>query len=176
MGPMHEAPKLAFYDVISEANINAENWLMTVVNGDHAGEKAMMSAGEFAWFGDEDGFIKAHAEELKTVTDSGIVQVDEAKIYAELLGGEKHIVICGAGHVSMPIISIGKMMGCSVTVIDDRLKFANDAIAQGADEVLVLSHRADNRNVYAAGAMQAARFIAGVDHPGLYGMEDLLQI
>lgn len=46
----------------------------------------------------------------------------------------------------------------------------------GADEVLVLSHRADSRNVYAAGAMQAARFIAGVDHPGLYGMEDLLQI
>ena len=46
----------------------------------------------------------------------------------------------------------------------------------GADEVLTLSHRADSRKVYAAGAMQAARFIANVNRPGLYGMEDLLQI
>ena len=124
-----------FYEAISEANMNAETWLITVADGDFAGEKAMISSGEIVWKSDENGFAKAHEEELKTVSESGLSTVDGCRVYSELLGNEKKIVVCGAGHVSMPIISIGKMMGMHVTVIDDRLKFANNAIAQGADEV-----------------------------------------
>ena len=144
MGPMYEGPGLNFYDVISEANINAENWLMTVVDGEHAGEKAMLSAGVFVWLSDEEGLIKANEDALKEAVLSeksgirgggGLTEIGGAGVYAELLGREKEIVVCGAGHVSMQIISIAKMMGCRVTAIDDRLKFANDAIAQGADEV-----------------------------------------
>lgn len=44
----------------------------------------------------------------------------------------------------------------------------------GPDEVLELTHRADSRAVYAAGAIRAAHFIASVEHPGLYGMEDII--
>lgn len=44
----------------------------------------------------------------------------------------------------------------------------------GLDEVLELSHRADSREVYAAGAVRAARFLAEVNSPGLYGMDDML--
>lgn len=132
---MNDGPKLNFYDVISEANINSESWLMTVADGDHAGEKALKSAGELTWVSDEDGFIRAHEADVKAISESGLAEIDGVRVYAEHLGSEKEIVICGAGHVSMPIISIGKMMGCRVTVIDDRLKFANNAIAQGADEV-----------------------------------------
>lgn len=44
----------------------------------------------------------------------------------------------------------------------------------GQDEVLELSHRADSREVYAAGAIRAARFLSGIGKPGLYGMEHLL--
>jgi len=135
MGVMYEGPKLNFYDVISEANINAETWLITVSDGEYAGEKAVISAGEVVWKSNDDGFVAAHADEIGDVEDSGLKTIDGCRVYAELLGNEKKIVICGAGHVSMPIISIGKMMGCHVTVIDDRLKFANNAIAQGADEV-----------------------------------------
>lgn len=45
----------------------------------------------------------------------------------------------------------------------------------GPDEVLELSHRADSREVYAAGAVRAAHFISSVNCPGLYGMEALLK-
>ena len=135
MGVMYEGPKLNFYDVISEANINAETWLITVADGDNAGEKAVMSAGELVWKSSEDGFVKAHEEMIRDVTESGLRTIDGCSVYSELLGNEKKIVICGAGHVSMPIISMGKRMGCHVTVIDDRLKFVNNAIAEGADEV-----------------------------------------
>lgn len=44
----------------------------------------------------------------------------------------------------------------------------------GQDEVLELTHRADSREVYAAGALRAARFLAEINAPGLYGMDDLL--
>ncbi len=136
MGEMNSKTDTSFYEVISEVNINAENRLLTVIDGEHAGEKGLISSGEFSWFSDEDGFMTAHANKLKNIEDNGLTEIDGMSVYSELLGGEKHIIICGAGHVSMPVISIGKMIGCRVTVIEDRLQFANNAIAQGADEVI----------------------------------------
>lgn len=43
----------------------------------------------------------------------------------------------------------------------------------GDDETLLLIHSAQNRAIYARGALRAAKFIA-VQKPGLYGMHDLL--
>lgn len=44
----------------------------------------------------------------------------------------------------------------------------------GDDEVLKLTHEASSRDVYAAGAIRAARFLTSVGQPGLYEMKDLL--
>lgn len=125
-----------FYEVINEADFNSETRLFTVADGDFAGEKALIVSGDIAWQSDPAGFISTHREALSAVKSNGVFTVDGTRVFAELLGREKHIVVCGAGHVSMPIISIGKMIGCRVTVIDDRLTFVNNAIAQGADEVI----------------------------------------
>lgn len=43
----------------------------------------------------------------------------------------------------------------------------------GNDEVLTISHRGLNRNLYAQGAIKAAKWIVG-KAPGLYSMEDVL--
>lgn len=45
----------------------------------------------------------------------------------------------------------------------------------GQNEILELTHRADSREVYAAGAIRAARFLTKVNRPGLYGMEQMLK-
>ena len=127
---------MKFYEVISGTNINAETWLLTAVDGDRAGEKALVSSGSVIWKSDEQGFFAAHAEEAATACESGMSVMDGVSVYSELLGKDKKLVVCGAGHVSMQIISIGKMIGFHVTVIDDRLQFANNAIEQGADEVI----------------------------------------
>ena len=42
------------------------------------------------------------------------------------------------------------------------------------DEVIELRHSAQSREVFAAGAVKAARFLAGVEKPGLYSMADLV--
>ena len=125
---------MSFYDVISELNINLENRMFTVCEGENAGEKMIVSAGEPAWMSDEDGFFSLHASEALSAKDGSLTLIEGQRIFAELLGNEKKMVICGAGHVSMPVIEIAKMLGFRVTAIDDREQFVQNALDHGADE------------------------------------------
>nr|WP_314446452.1 4-hydroxy-tetrahydrodipicolinate reductase [uncultured Sphingomonas sp.] len=54
------------------------------------------------------------------------------------------------------------------TVVGD-----HDVIFAGKEERVVLSHRAENRMIFARGALVAARFLAD-QSPGLYGMRDVV--
>jgi 4-hydroxy-tetrahydrodipicolinate reductase len=49
----------------------------------------------------------------------------------------------------------------------------HDVLFLGPDERLVLSHRAENRMIFARGALAAARFLVGKP-PGLYSMRDVI--
>jgi 4-hydroxy-tetrahydrodipicolinate reductase len=49
----------------------------------------------------------------------------------------------------------------------------HDVMFLGPDERLVLSHRAENRMIFARGALAAARFLVG-NPPGLYSMRDVI--
>ena len=49
----------------------------------------------------------------------------------------------------------------------------HDVIFAGMDEVITISHRAYSRNVFAKGAVQAAKFLAGKE-AGLYDMSDVI--
>lgn len=122
------------YDVIRELNINLENRLFIVCEGEHAGEKMIVTAGEPVWMSDKDGFFSLHAEEAIGAEDGCLAEIAGERVFAELLGNEKKMVICGAGHVSMPVIQIAKMMGFRVTAIDDRMQFVQNALDHGADE------------------------------------------
>lgn len=50
----------------------------------------------------------------------------------------------------------------------------HEVIISTGNETLKLIHEADNRALFADGAMKAAEFIARQTKPGLYGMEDIL--
>ncbi len=47
-------------------------------------------------------------------------------------------------------------------------------IFAGRDEVIELSHHAASREVFASGAVRAAKFLTGVQAPGLYDMSYLI--
>jgi 4-hydroxy-tetrahydrodipicolinate reductase len=51
----------------------------------------------------------------------------------------------------------------------------HEVIFAGLDEVIELRHTAASRDVFAVGAVRAARFIVGRDAPGLYDMSDVLK-
>ena len=49
----------------------------------------------------------------------------------------------------------------------------HEVLFAGFNETLSLSHSAESREVFASGALSAARYIAGRE-PGLYSMDDLV--
>jgi len=50
----------------------------------------------------------------------------------------------------------------------------HEVIFAGRDEVVELKHTAMSREVFASGALRAARFLANTGKPGLYSMDDLV--
>ena len=66
----------------------------------------------------------------------GLTEVEGARLFLEPLARGRRLVICGAGHVSMPVIKTGVMLDFEVTVIDDREAFAERARAAGAHRVI----------------------------------------
>lgn len=52
----------------------------------------------------------------------------------------------------------------------------HSVVFAGRDEVIEFSHHAASREVFAVGAVKAAKFLAGVDAPGLYDMSHLMDL
>ena len=57
-------------------------------------------------------------------------------ILMEHIATPPHLVLCGAGHVSVCTAKIAKMIGFRVTIIDDRVEFANRDRFPDADEII----------------------------------------
>lgn len=134
---------MEFYEVLEQMNPNQCNMAMTVLEGEYLGEKALFTNREQVWVSSKNGFFQLHKQDIREMEDEetwrnlqGIVLIDGTKAFCELLGSEKKFVICGGGHVSIPIIQIGLMIGCHITVLEDRPKFADHARRAGAHEVI----------------------------------------
>lgn len=65
-----------------------------------------------------------------------VLTFDEGRVFAEKVGSSQQLIICGAGHVSIALLRIARMVGFHVTIIDDRPVFCNRAREAGADEVI----------------------------------------
>lgn len=98
------------------ADAKEELWAQTQIDGAEAGKKIL---------------LKGEPKD----TDSVFVDEKGERIFQERISRPAKLVICGAGHVSMPIIRMGKMLGFHVTVVEDRPKFADDARRAEADQV-----------------------------------------
>ncbi len=49
----------------------------------------------------------------------------QIKVFIEPFVGGKHFIICGAGHIALPLSVLGKILNYEVTIIDNRKEFAN---------------------------------------------------
>ena len=129
------------YHMVSECDKDGENTVVTVLDGAEFGRKALFSNGKLVWESESEGCFSKGQETflcaLRQAKKEGntMVEWNGTHVFCDTLGQESTLVICGGGHVSIPVIQIGKMMGCHVIVLEDRPKFANDARRAGADEV-----------------------------------------
>lgn len=67
------------------------------------------------------------------IPDSG----GKLEVFFEVMPAPPKLIVVGAGHIALPLVRIAKVLDFHVTVIDDRLLFANRERFPDADEVLV---------------------------------------
>lgn len=75
-------------------------------------------------------FLREPVETVPSVRDA-----DGAQILVERLTSRKTLLICGGGHISEPVSRLGKLLGYTVIVVDDRPEFAAPARFPAAHEV-----------------------------------------
>ena len=124
------------YHLISSCNPNHQTLILTALEGEAKGEKAFVVDGILQWESKRGGFFSQISDALPDISAPGIIAEKNTRIFCEFPAHEQKLVICGAGHVSIPVIQIGHMIGCAITVLEDRPKFADNARRAGADTVL----------------------------------------
>lgn len=112
--------------------------VLTVLEGPHMGEKAILADGKMVWKSVEDGFFAVCQEEAEATAGCGSLILSGTWVFCDTMGREKQLVICGGGHISMPLIHFGVMMGYEVTVLEDRPLYADRAREAGATRVLCM--------------------------------------
>lgn len=127
---------MEFYEKLNEADKDKNLASLTIIEGPGTGSKALWYDGGLLYTqGDEKAF-DIFLEPLKNAERTQIITAGRSRCFCEFITSQKRMVVCGAGHISIPIIKIGKMLGFHITVIDDRMSFTNHAKAAGADVVL----------------------------------------
>src|SRR5215813_1296758 len=81
----------------------------------------------------------AHLEEEKSKLVSLNIPQGGGKleVFFEVMPAPPKLIVVGAGHIAVPLVKIAKVLDFYVTVIDDRLLYANRERFPDADEVLV---------------------------------------
>ena len=106
------------YRRIREIDPNEENRILTILTGPSAGGKALVTGTCIVWSSGPDLFPDLFPETLpEALPACGIVSAGGEEVFCELLTREKKLVVCGGGHVSVPVVQIGKMLGFHVTVL-----------------------------------------------------------
>ena len=126
----------ALFEAIQETDVNRLRSVLTVLDGENIGEKALLVDGNIVWESRENGFFREYKKETQERNETETFLLGDREIFCDVLGQEKQIVICGGGHVSIPVITLGVMMGCEVTVLEDRPTFADNARRAGATNVI----------------------------------------
>ena len=60
-----------------------------------------------------------------------------AEVFFEVITAMRKVIIVGAGHLAIPLVKFAKILGFHVTVLDDRVMYANRERFPEAEEVLV---------------------------------------
>ncbi len=126
---------LEFFEAIKKLDPNNRNLAVTLLDKEFLGEKLLISGGSVIYQSKEGIPGLDDLPELAKIQDTGIFSIGGIRMFCEILGRPKKIVLCGGGHVSLPIIKIGRMTGFQIHVLEDRPKFADWARKAGAEKV-----------------------------------------
>lgn len=137
-------------DVLREVKASGKGAALATVIGTHSerhtalGERvAIRSSGQLQSEMRERWLAMAVAEDLKTVLDArrSATRTYEGadgavEVLLEYIAAPRRLVVFGAGHDAMPLVSMARLQGWHITVIDARSHFARPQRFPEADHVL----------------------------------------
>jgi len=121
---------------LKNSDSNKENIIITIISGKNKGDKILLSDKMIVFTNNDSYNWDSIIKHIPSDNKSKVISFDEGKAYIEFLRESYNVVVCGAGHISISIIKMCKLLNLNVTVIDDRIKFTNNAINAGADKVI----------------------------------------
>lgn len=80
---------------------------------------------------------RLRAEKSQLITLTVPDAAGKLEVFFEVMPAPPKLIVVGAGHIAVPLVKIAKVLDFFVTVIDDRLLYANRERFPDADEVLV---------------------------------------
>lgn len=80
--------------------------------------------------------VKALALEAISKKKGGLVEIKPGvQVFFDIISPELKLIVCGAGHIAIPLARFARDMGFQVTVLDDRDDFAQPARFPGCDVI-----------------------------------------
>jgi xanthine dehydrogenase accessory factor len=80
--------------------------------------------------------VKALALEAINKTKRGLVEIKPGvQVFFDIISPELKLIVCGAGHIAIPLSRFARDIGFRVTVLDDRADFARPARFPGCDVI-----------------------------------------
>jgi xanthine dehydrogenase accessory factor len=81
--------------------------------------------------------VRLEEEKSKLVSLELPVTGEKLEVFFEVLPAPPKLIVVGAGHIAVPLAKLAKLLDFHVTVLDDRMLFANRERFPDADEVRV---------------------------------------
>ncbi|SFD31062.1 XdhC family protein [Clostridium uliginosum] len=136
--------KKNFYrNLFNRLNFNGEAFVVTVTKGIYngssiVGQKLLKSKESI--FIENDNIVDFWNGILNSVDfnkGTYILGLENGiELFIEYVIGKPDLVICGGGHIAMPLCKMGKMLEFNTTIIDNREEFANKSRFPMADNIL----------------------------------------
>jgi xanthine dehydrogenase accessory factor len=81
--------------------------------------------------------IRLQKEDCRQVTLNLPGTGGKAEVFFDVIPAVRKVIIVGAGHLAIPLVKFAKILGFHITVIDDRVLYANRERFPDVDEVIV---------------------------------------
>lgn len=111
---------------------------------------------------------KHHNQKVDSPSGTALLLADTIK---DSLDGAVHYVNGRDGQAKREKTELGIHAIRGGSIVGD-----HDVIFAGTGEVIELSHKAISREVFAVGALKACEYMGNIQEPGLYNMDDVLNL
>ena len=113
-----------------------ERVLAVVLEGAGAGQRVLLCEGRTVWPEHPQGLLAQDLPALAGCASSGVLTLEDTKVFVEKFGGTPRLVICGGGHVAQAVVRLAVLLGLPVTGLEERPEYADALRRAGAEEVL----------------------------------------